>query len=81
MKDQSTMSYQIRIKGYLDERWLRQFEGLTLSQTPTGDTILQGEMDQAALYGILSRIRDLGMELISLQSSPLNNQNQERKTS
>ena len=59
--------YQIRIEGHLDERWLRWFEGLDVSQLPEGETIISGEMDQSALHGILNRIRDLGLELISIQ--------------
>jgi hypothetical protein len=61
-------NYQIRIKGHLDERWLRWFEGLSVSQKPGGETVISGEkIDQAALHGILNRIRDLGLELISVQ--------------
>jgi hypothetical protein len=59
--------YQIRIEGHLDERWLRWFEGLDLSPLPEGETLISGEMDQSALHGILNRIRDLGLELISVQ--------------
>ncbi len=59
--------YQIRIDGQLDKRWLRFFEGLDISALQDGETVIQGAMDQAALHGILNRIRDLGMELISVQ--------------
>jgi hypothetical protein len=59
--------YQIRIEGYLDERWLRWFEGLDVSPLPEGETLISGEMDQSALHGVLNRIRDLGLELISVQ--------------
>jgi hypothetical protein len=59
--------YQIRIEGQLDQRWLRFFEGLNISTLQDGETIIRGAMDQAALHGILNRIRDLGMELISVQ--------------
>lgn len=59
--------YQIRIEGHLDERWLRWFEGLNVSPLPEGETLISGEMDQSALHGVLSRIRDLGLELISVQ--------------
>lgn len=65
--DASPILYQIRIKGHLDERWLRWFEGLTVVQRPDGETVISGAMDQAALHGVLSRIRDLGLELISAQ--------------
>ena len=59
--------YQIRIQGQLDQRWLRFFEGLDISTLQDGETIIRGAMDQAALHGILNRIRDLGMELISVE--------------
>lgn len=63
--DMSTI-YQVCIKGHMDERWLRWFEGLNLSQTSEGETVICGAMDQATLHGILNRIRDLNMELISV---------------
>ncbi len=59
--------YQIRIEGHLDERWLRWFEGLDVSPLPEGETVISGEVDQSALHGVLNRIRDLGLELISVQ--------------
>jgi hypothetical protein len=65
--NEHSTNYQIRIQGQLDQRWLRFFEGLDISALQGGETILGGAMDQAALHGILNRIRDLGMELISVQ--------------
>lgn len=60
--------YQIYIKGHLDERRVRWFDGFEVLQLPNGKTIISGPViDQAALHGLLSRIRDLGMELISVQ--------------
>jgi len=59
--------YQIRIEEHLDERWLRWFEGLDVSPLPEGETLISGEMDQSALHGVLNRIRDLGLALISVQ--------------
>ena len=59
--------YQIRIEGHLDERWLRWFEGLDVASLPEGETFISGEMDQSALHGVLNRIRDLGLVLISVQ--------------
>jgi len=59
--------YLIRINGHLDERWLRWFEGFTVLQKPNGETLISGMMiDQATLFGALNRIRDLGLELISV---------------
>lgn len=62
-----SLIYQICVKGHIDERWLRWFESLTVSQQPSGETLISGEMDQATLHGALNRIRDLGLELISVQ--------------
>jgi hypothetical protein len=59
--------YQIRIEGHVRENW---FEGLDIAQTPNGETLISGTFDQAALHGILSRIRDLGLVLLSVQSYP-----------
>ncbi len=67
--------YQIIIEGHLDERWLRWFEGLDVSALPDGETLISGEMDQSALHGILNRIRDLGLELISVQRYSAGNDN------
>ncbi|MBA3075240.1 MAG: hypothetical protein FP831_16680 [Anaerolineae bacterium] len=59
--------YQIHIKGHLDEHRMRWFEGFTVLQHQNGETIISGEMDQAALHGVLNRIRDLGMVIISVK--------------
>jgi hypothetical protein len=59
--------YEIRIKGHLDDRWAARFEGLSLTREANGDTLLVGPVvDQSALYGLLRRVRDLGMPLISV---------------
>ncbi len=61
-------SYQIKVKGHFDERGMRWFEGLDITFLPNGETIINGAItDQAALHGVLNRIRDLGMELISVE--------------
>lgn len=61
------MTYQIRIKGHLDHQWTHQFEGLTITLEKDGNTILSGPVaDQAALHGLLKKMRDLGMPLISV---------------
>lgn len=59
--------YEIQIKGCLEERWLRWFEGLEIHQKPEGETVITGAMDQAALHGILNVIRDLSIELRSVR--------------
>jgi len=73
--------YGICVKGHLDERWLRWFEGQTLLQQPNGETLISGEMDQATLHGVLNRIRDMGLELISVQRYKAGNKMDKRKTS
>lgn len=60
--------YQIRIEGHLGEHWTDVFNGLDITLTDDGDTLLHGPVvDQAALYGLLRHIRDSGMTLISVQ--------------
>ena len=59
--------YQIRIKGHLDREWTDWFEGLTITLEEDGDTLLTGPVtDQAALHGLLKKVRDLGMPLVSV---------------
>ena len=59
--------YEIRLKGHLDERWAEQFEGLSLTHESDGTTILAGPVvDQSALYGVLRKVRDLGLPLLSV---------------
>jgi hypothetical protein len=65
--DQS-MIYQIRLKGYLSQQWMDWFDGLTIT-LEDGNTLLSGPLvDQAALHGILKKVRDLGMPLLSVNS-------------
>jgi hypothetical protein len=62
-----SMVYQIRIKGHLGRQWTDWFEGLTITLEDNGDTLLTGPVvDQAALHGLLRRVRDLGMPLLSV---------------
>lgn len=59
--------YEIRVRGHLDARWANQFEGLTITLEDNGDTLLTGPViDQAALHGLLKKVRDLGMTLVSV---------------
>ena len=60
------MIYQIRIKGHLDRRWTDWFGGMTITLEENGYTLLTGPVvDQAALHGLLRKVRDLGMPLVS----------------
>jgi hypothetical protein len=58
--------YEIHIKGHLEESRMRWFEGFSISQLQNGETVISGIMDQAALHGVLNRIRDIGMVIISV---------------
>lgn len=59
--------YEIRLKGHLDQRWADWFEGLTISLEDNGETRITGPVaDQAALHGLLKKVRDLGMDLLSV---------------
>ena len=59
--------YEIRLKGHLNDRWADWFGGLTITLEDNGDTLITGPVvDQAALHGLLKRVRDLGMPLLSV---------------
>ena len=59
---------EIRVKGRIDEHWSDWFQGLTITHTDQDETILSGTVvDQAALYGLLARLRDLGLPLLSVK--------------
>ena len=61
------MIYQIRIKGHLGTQWADWFDGLSITLQDNGDTLITGWLvDQAALHGLLRKVRDLGMPLISV---------------
>lgn len=59
--------YEIRLKGHLDNRWANWFGGLTITREDNGETLLSGPVvDQAALHGLLRKVRDLGLPLVSV---------------
>ena len=60
-------TYEIRFSGHLDHRWSAWFDGLTVTHAADGTTVLRGPVvDQAALHGLLRRVRDLGLPLLSV---------------
>ncbi len=60
-------SYYIRVKGQVGPEWSEWFDGMTITCDETNETILSGQvLDQAALYGVLNKIRDLGLPLLSV---------------
>lgn len=64
---QTASGYEIRVKGHLDARWATWFDGLSFIQAGDGTTIIYGAVvDQAALYGLLRKVRDLGLLLVSV---------------
>ena len=65
--------HEIKIKGHLDSQWTDWFEGLTISLDENGDTLLTGPViDQAALHGLLKKVRNLGMPLVSVNRVQVN---------
>lgn len=59
--------YEIRLNGHLDAHWTTWFDGLTVSHESDGTTVISGPItDQAALHGVLQRVRDLGLPLVSV---------------
>ena len=67
IKPDQSLVYQIRIKGQLDPEWTDWFEGLIVTLEEDGNTLLTGSViDQAALHGLLKKVRDLGLPLISV---------------
>jgi hypothetical protein len=71
--------YEIRFKAHLNRRRAQMFEGLEMVQEPGGETVLTGPViDQAALHGILSKIRDLGVPLLSVKRLAVDEANRER---
>ena len=59
--------YEIRLKGHVDDKWAEWFDGLIITREDIGETRLRGRVvDQAALYGLLRKVRDLGLPLVSV---------------
>ena len=67
MSDPQSDQYEIRLQGHLDSRWAAEFDGLSLSQEGDGITLLAGPVsDQSALHGVLRKVRDIGLPLVSV---------------
>jgi hypothetical protein len=70
MQTQRTTSkpelFEIRVASHLSENWTARFEGLSMRHEPEAETVLSGVLDQAAMHGILVKIRDLGLKLVSV---------------
>lgn len=67
--------YEIRIKGRIDKRWAAWFDGLTVTNTEDGETVLVGPViDQTALHGLLAKVRDLNLPLLSVRRIKLESQ-------
>ena len=65
--------YEIRLQGHLATRWVMWFEGMTITPEENGDTLLRGSVaDQAALHGLLKRVRDIGVPLLAVNRVPCN---------
>jgi hypothetical protein len=62
-----TANYQIRIEGHLGQRWAEWFDGMSITPEADGNTLLAGSLpDQAALHGLLKKMRDMGITLVSI---------------
>jgi hypothetical protein len=67
-----TGHYEIRLQGHLDTRWSAWFDGLSLNHESNGTTLLKGPVvDQAALHGLLQKVRDAGLHLVSVSHVPV----------
>jgi hypothetical protein len=69
MGGEKMIAYEIRVKGHLDRRWSDWFDGLEITNMENGEAVLSGDIvDQAALHGVLAKVRDLNLPLISVTS-------------
>jgi hypothetical protein len=68
MNDQAAVRYELRVNGVLDSSWSAWFDGLQVSSDDRGQTVIAGPVaDQAALHGLLAKVRDLGLELLEVR--------------
>ena len=72
----SPTNYKIKVKGHLTPEWTNWFDGIDITHNENNETILSGLVaDQAALYGLLGKVRDLGMPLLSIENIKSNHEN------
>ena len=72
-------NYEIRLKGHLEVRWTEWFDGLAITLEENGNTLLSGPLaDQAALHGLLKKVRDLGLPLLSVNLVQTNRTNSKK---
>lgn len=72
---EKSLTYEIKVVGHINPQRARCFQGMQVQSLPGGETLISGTVpDQAALFGLLIRIRDLGLTLLSVSSRPLNTQ-------
>lgn len=65
--DQGPGRYEIRLKGHLDPRWASWFDGMSVTNADDGTTVIRGDVvDQSALHGLLHKVRDIGLPLVSV---------------
>ena len=70
-RSDSPVAYEIRLEGHLDEHWSTWFDGMSVAREDDGTTTLRGFLvDQAALHGLLAKVRDLGASLMSVEVVP-----------
>jgi hypothetical protein len=82
MKGVRMTVYEIRVKGHLDGRWSEWFDGLQITNIENGEAMLSGKIvDQAALHGMLNKVRDLGLPLLALRSADPTNDDPAARTS
>jgi hypothetical protein len=64
-------TYEIRIQGHLASRWSAWFDGMEITAADDGSTLIRGQVaDQAALHGLIQKVRDLGLPLLSITNTP-----------
>jgi hypothetical protein len=66
---QGSGRYEIRVKGHLDSRWAAWFDGFSLTRAGDGSTVLAGRTDQAGLHGVLRKLGDIGLPLVSVTAA------------